>query len=727
LFFLIFLFNEKWVNEMKKRGKENLIGTTLFTLLLILSVGIGTVSADGPTWAAKPGWDVPDDVGKGAAPAFVDLDADGDYDLFIGEQYGVSFAYENTGSASSPIWTAKPGWNLPDVGMGSKPAFADLDNDGDYDMLIGEGPHGDTYAYENTGSASSPNWTRKSSWDPPSLEWSGAKPALADLDADGDYDLLLYEAYTGDSSAYENTGSASTPNWTVKPGWNPPAMGQGATPALADLDNDGDYDLLVGEGPHGDTYAYENTGSASTPNWTANPGWNVSCMGQSAKPALADLDNDGDYDLLIGTMDGVVFGFENTASLPSPAIYVNETGWWHDGQQFNASSTPIQSAVNNATAGDTIIIKDGTYMENVAVETSSLTIRSENGSDHTTVHAARTWVHVFKVTASHVNMSELTVTGTSYSLIAGICLKDASNCNISNNVATDNFFGIYLADNSSNSIVSNNLAYSNLRPGIVLHGAFNNKIFNNTAYGNGGSGCALSWESHNNTLINNTIYSCYVGIGSGQGAYNNMICNNRIRDISASGVRIIYGTHNSSIYNNNISSCGVGIEITKSFDNMVYNNNISDSGNGTAFTESSGNRVYLNNFINNTNEVYSEDSTDNLCNSTDEVRYTYNNTTYTDYLGNYWDGYNGDDDDGDGIGDTSFDMGYATDDHPLMEPWENYRIASPSPAFTTADAVIALEIAVGGHPFDSGMDVNGDGVVTSLDALMILQAAAGRI
>ena len=128
----------------------------------------GAVSARDPIWTRKTGWDVPD-VGKGSHPAFVDIDADGDYDLFVGEQYGISFAYENTGSASSPNWTVKPSWNLPDLDMGSKPAFADLDNDGDYDVLIGEGPTGATYGYENTGNATSPNWTANSSWNPPTL------------------------------------------------------------------------------------------------------------------------------------------------------------------------------------------------------------------------------------------------------------------------------------------------------------------------------------------------------------------------------------------------------------------------------------------------------------------------------------------------------------------------------------------------------------------------------
>jgi hypothetical protein len=46
---------------------------------------------------------------------------------------------------------------------------------------------------------------------------------------------------------------------------------------------------------------------------------------------------------------------------------------------------------------------------------------------------------------------------------------------------------------------------------------------------------------------------------------------------------------------------------------------------------------------------------------------------------------------------------------------------------TPADAVIALQIAVGSHPFDSAADVSGDGQVTALDAFMILQAAVGAI
>ena len=64
------------------------------------------------------------------------------------------------------------------------------------------------------------------------------------------------------------------------------------------------------------------------------------------------------------------------------------------------------------------------------------------------------------------------------------------------------------------------------------------------------------------------------------------------------------------------------------------------------------------------------------------------------------------------------------DAYPFEEPdgW-----ATVPPLFTAADAVIALQIAVGSRPPDRRWDVSGDGSVTSLDALMILQAAAGSI
>ena len=70
----------------------------------------------------------------------------------------------------------------------------------------------------------------------------------------------------------------------------------------------------------------------------------------------------------------------------------------------------IQAAVDAASPGDTIIVSEGTYEENIEVY-KRLTIRSENGPDSTVVQADYPDLPVFKVTADYVNISGFTVKG----------------------------------------------------------------------------------------------------------------------------------------------------------------------------------------------------------------------------------------------------------------------------------------------------------------------------
>ncbi|MCK4731530.1 MAG: right-handed parallel beta-helix repeat-containing protein, partial [Methanophagales archaeon] len=87
--------------------------------------------------------------------------------------------------------------------------------------------------------------------------------------------------------------------------------------------------------------------------------------------------------------------------------------------------------------------------------------------------------------------------------------------------------------------------------------------------------------------------------------------------------------------------------------------------------DSNDNIIYLNNFINNGDNVHSEGSS-NIWNSISEITYTYNGSTYTNYLGNYWDDYSGIDANYDGIGDSPYSIDSDKDNYPLMEAWENY-------------------------------------------------------
>ena len=68
-----------------------------------------------------------------------------------------------------------------------------------------------------------------------------------------------------------------------------------------------------------------------------------------------------------------------------------------------------------------------------------------------------------------------------------------------------------------------------------------------------------------------------------------------------------------------------------------------------------------------------------------------------------------------------------SDHYPVYTEFWCDRDTNPDKAPYVADAVIALEIAVGSRLFDPDFDMNVDGSITSIDALMILQAAAGTI
>jgi len=68
----------------------------------------------------------------------------------------------------------------------------------------------------------------------------------------------------------------------------------------------------------------------------------------------------------------------------------------------------IQWAVDNASAGDTIVVRDGVYVENVNVD-KSLDIRSENGSAECIVQAANPDDHVFEVLADYVTICGFTI------------------------------------------------------------------------------------------------------------------------------------------------------------------------------------------------------------------------------------------------------------------------------------------------------------------------------
>ena len=296
-----------------------------------------------------------DGVGVGcrrSSPTFADLDGDGDLDAVVGEVDGTLNYFENTGTATSPVFTVRTGAANPfdgaafDVGSYSTPSFADLDGDGDLDAVVGE-IDGNLNYFENTGTAAAPLFTvRTGAANPFDVATFGAAfdvggnsaPTFADLDGDGDLDAVVGEI-DGNLIYFENTGSAIAPAFTERTGVDNPFdvatfgaafdVGILSKPSFADFDGDGDLDAIVGENGVGLNY-FENTGSATEPLFVARTGaanpFDAVDVGANSAPSFADLDGDGDLDAVVGEGLGTLDYFENTTPPAIAPDFVEVTG-----------------------------------------------------------------------------------------------------------------------------------------------------------------------------------------------------------------------------------------------------------------------------------------------------------------------------------------------------------------------------------------------------------------
>lgn len=270
-------------------------------------------------------------------PELADLDSDGDLDLIIGINHlndeGTQYIdytidyYENTGSITDPVFTVRTGENNPLDSAKSfinyKPVLADLDGDGDFDLIIGN-----LYYYENTGSVTVPEFMQRTGADNPLQGVSTEtlrKVILPDLDGDGDLDLVTVNN-DGNILYFQNNGTVTAPEFTQRTGETNPfeeieADESGGSPVFRDLDDDGDLDLIIGRVEGAFDY-YENTGTTNSPEFTLSsdtdsPFNNIRPVYQG-NPVLSDLDGDGDLDLISGGLSGTVYYFENVGSATTP-------------------------------------------------------------------------------------------------------------------------------------------------------------------------------------------------------------------------------------------------------------------------------------------------------------------------------------------------------------------------------------------------------------------------
>ncbi len=129
--------------------------------------------------------------------------------------------------------------------------------------------------------------------------------------------------------------------------------------------------------------------------------------------------------------------------------------------------------------------------------------------------------------------------------------------------------------------------------------------------------------------------------------------------LATSGVLIASDSDNNTIYNNVICDCCYTIKVQGN-NNTIY-------ANGLFFTKAG----------NSPENAFAIDiGQNNHWNASSPISYTFNNTTTVNYIGNYWDGWAGDDLDNDGIWDTPYEISdTARDFHPIRVPYsEEYHL-----------------------------------------------------
>jgi nitrous oxidase accessory protein len=389
----------------------------------------------------------------------------------------------------------------------------------------------------------------------------------------------------------------------------------------------------------------------------------------------------------------------------------------------NESWLTLSNALRLASEGTTIFLKKGTYeiVEDPLKITKAVSIVGEDQAgtilvfppDTRTGYASIPYKTGFHVLVENFSISNLTITNCDYGISANADGLQVSHVTTSRIYVRGSHCKI-----SENRLTAGGRADSTV---IDVTGAFNEIAYNDIKDVKCGG-------TFNSVIGNRGIQSEIEVTG-----YSNFVAENHVTGISLSSSSLTTVYKNSlsriSLQNcDNNTVCGNivrghlkwGIEMGSVLGNVFYGNNITDYtrisvndvyyGYGV-FSESGvakENLFYHNNFVNNYRDV---DSSGPLLGS---ANYWDNGVE-----GNYWDDYSGVDSDGDGIGDTEYEIRkwdpstygpvetvFGKDNHPLMAPFNinSVTVALPEWMYPLSLQVMSPENAT--YPLSANVSLN---------------------
>ncbi|MBA3827930.1 MAG: T9SS type A sorting domain-containing protein [Taibaiella sp.] len=282
------------------------------------------------------------DVGTNAYPFFFDYNKDGKPDLFIGSRgyytsggtYKAQIAYYlNTSVPGAPSFTLQTsdfmGLSAHNY-AGAAPAIGDIDNDGKADLVIGHYDGTMSYFTNIAGSDSvQPQWqlvqaTLKDAAGHTVYTAGSATPFIYDLDKDGKPDLLS-GSFSGYVYYYQNTattpGNISLKYITNKVG-NARAdndiYGPGTSTVFIGKIDNSNVDYMMLGSSSGMLYRYDGfqSGNTTVPYTRLDSNYSYidtayallnrhgNYYGLQSAPAIADVDGDGKYEMVVGLTYG---------------------------------------------------------------------------------------------------------------------------------------------------------------------------------------------------------------------------------------------------------------------------------------------------------------------------------------------------------------------------------------------------------------------------------------
>jgi nitrous oxidase accessory protein len=350
----------------------------------------------------------------------------------------------------------------------------------------------------------------------------------------------------------------------------------------------------------------------------------------------------------------------------------------------------ISSAIGNATDGDTIFVKKGTYEEKTLEISKPLSLVGED-ANQTTINlyppynetwiltqSFRTYANAITINANDVKLEDFTisanggdiyVTGDRTQIIRNTIAAELIIEGSHSNVTENTMFRLSLSGSYSN-IIGNNIVSGS----IHLKGSFNALIQNSVLVD-------IIMEYADSNIISNNTCTRFL-LGYHNNCSYNVVSGNKIEPRERMGQygMLIGGSHNV-FYNNHIANLTQPRRYAVWLDGLSAENNT----------------FYHNNFINNNNTIYVENA-----NLTAKSNFWDNGKE-----GNYWDDYNGTDANRDGIGDTPYIInGENVDNYPLMAPYdmEGDAVVLPPPepfpttliiaAVATATAIVSVGLLI---------------------------------